>query len=784
MLRRFLVQTACVLLVVTAQTGFTKELNPKKISKSIVKAWLNDHHDVGVELFRQSGITYNLIHLRDMWYLCDSFLTVRDFREFRSCMDAYEHKYQADLTGGMKQIKKSGYGKDHPRFKMNELETHYHIAIGDYDKAVEFGEATLERGMQGEIGTGMLFPGNTFKQISATNGYGACAYANALAGNRERAVFCTRELLDAKKDFDFYDKKARILAIRSYMALGDYEAALKQLVKVDRKHNNVGKKLVRGLLKPLNLLNSNTFTSINWAAFELSIYEAHALYQTGNPGEAHPLLTSLADDPSLETFGELAVYVLTDLAEIEADRGNLRKASSLYERAVLLLEQHRSTLDLESAKLGFVSDKQGIYLAMVDLLVQLGDVPGAFEYAERAKARALVDMLAAKQDLGATGGTAQREMLSALRAEEQIDRSRYVMSSGTRGLNVVKREIESNEPELASLVSVQSVDVGNIQDRLGDDVLLEYYGGDERLYIFVVSAGGIEVQEVPVRRLGEQVNAFRQALTDASGDQYLTLSRSLYQQLIQPVVSSLRGNVTIVPHGPMHYLPFAALHDGQNYLIDKFSIRMLPSASVINFLRRPRGGEGMLVLGNPDLGDPGYDLPGAEAEARFIGERRPDATLLLRKAASETAIKSSAGAYPILHVASHGVFDSESPLTSGLLLSEDASNDGILTVSELYDMNLDVDLVTLSACETGLGETQSGDDVIGLTRGFFFAGASSLISSLWQVDDDATAQLMQLLYTNLESMDTRQSLRSAQRALRDEFEHPFYWASFQLTGSY
>lgn len=118
------------------------------------------------------------------------------------------------------------------------------------------------------------------------------------------------------------------------------------------------------------------------------------------------------------------------------------------------------------------------------------------------------------------------------------------------------------------------------------------------------------------------------------------------------------------------------------------------------------------------------------------------------------------------------------------MLSKDDENDGILTVGELYEIRLPAELVTLSACETALGKVASGDDVVGFTRGFLYAGTGSIVSSLWKVDDKATSLLMQKFYMDLTATDKRSALRSAQLHVRDSYNsHPYYWAAFQITGS-
>ncbi|MBI2509532.1 MAG: CHAT domain-containing protein [Betaproteobacteria bacterium] len=138
--------------------------------------------------------------------------------------------------------------------------------------------------------------------------------------------------------------------------------------------------------------------------------------------------------------------------------------------------------------------------------------------------------------------------------------------------------------------------------------------------------------------------------------------------------------------------------------------------------------------------------------------------------------------FPRIHLATHGKFQAESPLDSGLMLARDGENDGLLRVGELYSMDLDAELVTLSACETGLGKVDNGDDVVGLTRGFLYAGARSIVASLWSVEDRATAELMKAFYEGLQGAGKRDALRQAQLKTRAAFPHPYFWAAFQLVG--
>ena len=129
------------------------------------------------------------------------------------------------------------------------------------------------------------------------------------------------------------------------------------------------------------------------------------------------------------------------------------------------------------------------------------------------------------------------------------------------------------------------------------------------------------------------------------------------------------------------------------------------------------------------------------------------------------------------------MFQADTPLHSALLLAPTSNDDGLLRVADLYRLQLNADLVSLSACETALSSVANGDDLLGFTRGFLYAGTRSIVSSLWKVDDRATRDLMLAFYRNLQDRDKAQALAQAQRAIKQQFPHPFYWAAFQLTGA-
>ena len=224
----------------------------------------------------------------------------------------------------------------------------------------------------------------------------------------------------------------------------------------------------------------------------------------------------------------------------------------------------------------------------------------------------------------------------------------------------------------------------------------------------------------------------------------------------------------IVPHDVLHYLPFHALQspDGR-YLIESYPIYYLSSASLLQFIKEKRKarGERVLAFGNPDLGDPNKDLKFAELEAQEVRTLYPYSTVLVRKEATEGKSKGLSPQYDMLHFATHAELKEEDPLSSAILLAKDGKEDGRLEVREIFGMDLKANLVVLSACETGLGKLSSGDELVGLTRAFIYAGTPSVVASLWKVEDNSTAALMASFYRNLKTMSKVEALRQAQLEL-------------------
>jgi CHAT domain-containing protein len=231
------------------------------------------------------------------------------------------------------------------------------------------------------------------------------------------------------------------------------------------------------------------------------------------------------------------------------------------------------------------------------------------------------------------------------------------------------------------------------------------------------------------------------------------------------------------------------LTDGKNYLSNQYVLFSLPSASVLPFVKSKKKSklDTILALGNPITTEPLEDLEFAQQEVENIAKLY-GTQALVGKDATESALRSAVDQASILHFASHGQYNPNNPLFSTLYLASTSQDDGRLEVHEIYGLNLTkaTNLVVLSACETQEGQLSAGDEVVGMTRAFLYAGTPSVIASLWRVNDRATGLLMERFYSYLQQgMDKAEALQQAQIKVRAEYpqySHPYYWAAFVLTG--
>jgi CHAT domain-containing protein len=253
--------------------------------------------------------------------------------------------------------------------------------------------------------------------------------------------------------------------------------------------------------------------------------------------------------------------------------------------------------------------------------------------------------------------------------------------------------------------------------------------------------------------------------------------RELYTLLLAPVEDRLSGyrHLIIAPHRDLHGLPFAALHDGSSALVDRFTLSVAPSAGVLARCRerRARPTRGSVVMAVPDA-----RTPRIQEEARLIAQMLPDARLLMGEAASLEAFHQHAPESRILHLAAHGIFRRDNPMFSALQLA-----DSRLSMIDLNRQHLNVELLTLSACSSGLAVAVGGDELLGLMRGFLQAGVRSLLVTLWDVDDACTKEFMSSFYREVGSgASLGSAVQGAMREIRERYPHPYFWAPFLLIG--
>jgi CHAT domain-containing protein/TolA-binding protein len=501
--------------------------------------------------------------------------------------------------------------------------------------------------------------------------------------------------------------------------------------------------------------------------------------------------------------------------------GQYATAIEYYERAIAVIETLRGELGVEEFKSSFVAQYMSPYQGMIAALIKLSRIEDAFHYAQRAKARTFLDQIGnARIDPRATDNPElieqEQALLDEIRGLEAVlsGRSSFETLDDTRGggphtltneqqtetrsrLAQAYREYEHllariklTNPEYASLRAVQASTLITVQQTLPSDVtLVEYYVvSDTQTLAFVVTQGSFHTEAISVTRDSLSL-ATRQFYTETQ----TTLSgvpaslQQLYDALVAPIEPYLTSErILIAPHDVLHYVPFAALHDGEGYLIEQHALVQLPSASVLPFVLEKARHEGS---GGPPLilGDPDGSLPFGRQEAQAVAELY-DTTTHVGEEALEQLVWEQGPDAAILHLATHGAYNEYAPLFSRILLAAGAEEmyDGVLEVHEVYNLDLsNAALVVLSACETRLGERSAGDEIVGLNRAFIYAGTPSVLASLWNVEDAATRDLMVGFYGYLKQGYAKdEALRQAQIDVlqNSDTAHPYYWAGFVLTG--
>lgn len=518
-------------------------------------------------------------------------------------------------------------------------------------------------------------------------------------------------------------------------------------------------------------------------------------------------------------LNELGWRIELALARAENLVGKEDNALKAAESAMATVETLRSTIAAEDLRSGFMEDKEEIYTLAVSLLLKQSRISDALDVTERAKSRTFLDILQngrIDRNAGLDAKTRAEEArlsgaISKLQVEiswlaskggdrtpeedELFERHKATNDSLQKAYGRLLEDIESIHPGYREIVAVNPESCEEIQRRLEvGEVLIEYFPLPDVLVIFAVKRDEIRAYTVAIKEdsLKSEVLSLRRRLEkklSVRGE-----SQALFESLIAPLGESLKDaeHLVIIPNGWLHYLPFALLQDRTGgYLLDKFTLSLAPSASVFAFCRdqskhkRSMDDPQVLAFGNPSTDLLQESLFFAEKEVESIDFTFPHSRDFLGGQARESALINEGQSADIVHLACHGLFNAPSPIFSTLFLAPGDGENGQLQMFEIFNLHLDrCGLVTLSACESGLGGLSGGDEIIGLSRAFIYAGSPRVISTLWKVDDLASAVLVKHFYRNLKSgMTPTQALQKAQQHVRDRIQaHPAYWAAFQLTG--
>jgi CHAT domain-containing protein/Tfp pilus assembly protein PilF len=503
--------------------------------------------------------------------------------------------------------------------------------------------------------------------------------------------------------------------------------------------------------------------------------------------------------------------ILNNIGAVYHDQGQYTEALDYYQQAMNILEEVRAIAGSELGRANFIAQYASLYDRAVLLYHQLGQDDLAFRTSEHGRARAFLDSLATgyiqlsdqdattllehEQETYATY-QAMLEALARVRAATPPDPT--LVADLEKQLTTAEQQhaealaaIEQRDKQLAALVPSRTksvLDLPAVQQLLDSQTtLISFYVLVDQTLASLITHDSFRTValDVSLQDLIIQIRALRAFPT--LSEAHPASAVQLYGWLVAPLKSYLTtSHLTIVPHRVLHYLPFAALTDGARYLVDDYTLTILPNASSLSFIQTNSSSKSasLLILGNPTTNDPLLrPLAFAEREAQSIAALYGVEPLFGAMATKRTLQERSAQS-GIVHLAAHGGYNYASPLASVIALAPDGADDGRLEVREVYSLNLHAtDLVVLSACETQLGELSAGDEVVGLTRAFFFAGTPSVIATLWSVDDEATALLMERFYTHLRAgMGKAAALRQAQFDVRTKYPNPYYWSGFVLSG--
>ncbi|MBM3462308.1 MAG: CHAT domain-containing protein [Armatimonadetes bacterium] len=674
----------------------------------------------------------------------------------------------------------------------------------------------------------------------AQAGLATLQYANALAtgGEPQKAIALVDETLKTTpKDFQYRDMLVWQKAVALYMmdrtkqaaaALDDDAKALgggfaaanewllaSEMLAAETEDAAEAQRLGKAALAAFTPLAANGTVMVGGRG-DASLLP-RAMAAAGQHATAIPLYEKYCGDfvvrPGVAQ-SQRNVYQMNAVLGFWEDRaGHADKAITHYTAAIDALDRTWSRLKVQENKESlmasghpfYVPKPTVVYERLILLLLSSKREADALRLAERFKARAFVDLLGRRAEKipgKAPAGILQEErrLFKELAKTQKPGAQAAAATALAAQYGAILDHIREADPELADIILPRTVTVADIQKLLDPDtVLLKYFVGAEKTVAWVIGPRKIDFVVLPVGRakLARSVDTCLKVMSRPGPAAPLKRDlKTLSDMVLAPVLPALGSarRVVVAPHGLLHYVPFAALLDAKgDYLIATREVAQVPSASVLAFCARknPRRGRAFDVgkaktvafaLGNTQPAAKEWQpLPGTADEVKRIQKVLPNTKVIAGPQMKRAAVEQNVAAADLVHFATHGHFNDEKPLASCLVFS-----DALMPVSEVFGLKMKAYSVALSACQTGLGRVMAGDDVVGLTRAFIYAGTPAVISTMWKIADESTARLMAGFYTSLAKMDRAAALRKAQLEMLADptTAHPFFWAAFVVAGDW
>jgi len=545
--------------------------------------------------------------------------------------------------------------------------------------------------------------------------------------------------------------------------------------------------------------------------------------------------------------GDILWEAYLEIANALKNQKRYEEAIDNYENSIRVIEEIRYNSVQEELKASYLGSGKRIdaYQNLIDLLATLDIDEGeeergieAFNYLEKAKARGFLDSLEVSEVNISEGvdfklANQEKEIMREISqlytkllmpglSPEDKTRIAQQLKTSEEKLDTLKREIRTTSPAYAGLKYPEIVTLDEAKQMADNGTaFFAYTLGKDRSYVFVLSKHDFRIFRIPTRRvLQDQVAEYRKAISDKDNRDF-KLGHILFEELVLPGLTKGTKRIVFVPDDILNLLPFETLvtdESRERWLVQDCAVAYVLSLSSLRELStrkkrlvlRPK--KDLLAFGDPYYGTNEENINGhgpdifqdfysnpslnffrlkySGLETRGIASlfKASRADAFERERATEDRLKSEPLTdYKIIHFATHGLIDDKKPARSSIILSldQDPSEDGFLQMREVFDLKMNADLVVLSACQTGLGQFIRGEGIEGLSRAFFYSGSSSVLMSLWAVNDQATYQLMERFYRHLRSSENpMNALRRAKLEMIHSkvLSHPYYWAGFILNG--